>query len=218
MTKTKPAIPETAGETLKSLFSHASPIMLSLLALGFVSYRVYLGNFGWSDLIAPVVILLFWPLLEWMIHVFLLHARPKTIFGRTFDLRISRVHRAHHQDPSDLSDITINLEVFPTVVPLIIALAFWLLPSQEITAGALAMFFAMALHYEWCHFVAHVKWVPPLSYYRRRQHQHRLHHYRDEQLWWGVSTGIGDMILGTAPDSRSVARSDTVHNVHHQET
>ncbi len=209
-----PPIPTTCAETLRALFSHASPLLLSGLVLGLTVFRLYLGNWQWADLLAPILIVVLWPLLEWLIHVHLLHARPRKLFGRTLDLRVSRVHRAHHQDPSDLRDITINLEVFPTVVPALIALAYWLFPSAELATGALATFFLMALHYEWCHFVAHVRWCPPLAYYRRRQHHHRLHHYRDERLWWGVSTGLGDVLLGTAPDGKSVPRSETVHDVH----
>ena len=61
--------------------------------------------------------------------------------------------------------------------------------------------------------MAHVRWTPALSYYRRRQRMHRLHHFRNENLWWGVSTGIGDLVLGTAPDAADAPRSPTVYNV-----
>lgn len=208
-----PPIPATASETVRALYSHASPIILTALAVGLLVFRIYLGNWHWTDLIAPTLILALWPFLEWAIHVYILHARPLKIFGRELELRVARVHREHHRDPTDLSDITINLEVFPTVVPALIALAYWLFPSTELATGALAMFFLLSLHYEWCHFVAHVRWTPPLAYYRRRQQLHRLHHFRDEQKWWGVSMGLGDVVLGTAPDARSTPRSPTVHNV-----
>ena len=206
--------PETFLETVRALYSHASPIILTSLVLGLIGFRVYLGNWSWADLIAPVVIFCGWPFLEWVIHKYLLHARPKKIFGLPLDLRVSRVHRSHHQDPTDLSDITINLEVFPTVVPLIIGLAYWLFPTAELATGALATFFLLSLNYEWSHFVAHVKWIPPIGYYRRRQRWHRYHHYKDEKKWWGVSMGLGDVVLGTAPDVKTVPRSPTVHNVH----
>ena len=111
-------------------------------------------------------------------------------------------------------DITINREVFYFTVPAIIGLFFWLLPTPALACGALATFFALSLHYEFCHFMAHTNWCPPLDYYRRRQRMHRLHHHRDEKLWWGVSMGLGDRIMGTAPDFRTVERSTTVRDVH----
>lgn len=209
-----PANPTTAGEFAKAFYRNLSPRILTALAVGLVGFRLYLGNWSLADLIAPVCIIAFWPLLEWMIHVYLLHMKPRKIFGRTFDPNVARTHRAHHTNPSDLSDITINREVFPTVVPLLLGLSYWLFPTIELATGAMAVFFAMALHYEFCHFVGHTTWCPPLEYYRRRQRMHRLHHYRDEKLWWGVSTGLGDLLLGTAPDLKSVEKSPTVHNVH----
>jgi sterol desaturase/sphingolipid hydroxylase (fatty acid hydroxylase superfamily) len=211
--QTRPPIPTTAGETIRELYRNASPIILTILAVGLVAYRLWLGNWRPADLIAPLAILLIWPFFEWVIHVKLLHMKPPRMFGRTINLNVGRTHRKHHVDPNDLSDITINLEVFPTVVPVIFLLAYGLMPTIELATGALAMFFVLALHYEWCHFMAHVRWTPPLSYYRRRQRMHRLHHFRNENLWWGVSTGIGDLVLGTAPDAADAPRSPTVYNV-----
>lgn len=206
--------PTSGGEFFRTFYGYMSPNILSALVLIMVGLRVYLGNWSYADLIAPLVILLLWPVQEWLIHVHLLHAKPRTIFGRTLDLKVGRTHRAHHANPSDLSDITINKEVFPTVVPLLIGLAYWLFPSLELATGALATYFALALHYEFCHFVGHTTWCPPIEYYRRRQRMHRLHHYRDEKLWWGVSTGLGDLLLGTAPDLKTVQKSPTVQNIH----
>ncbi|MGB1544615.1 MAG: sterol desaturase family protein [Spongiibacter marinus] len=210
----QPANPATASDFFKAFYGHMSPIILTALALGFTGFRVYLGNWSYADLIAPLCILAFWPIQEWLIHAYILHSKPRKIFGKTIDLSVGRSHRAHHVNPSDLSDITINKEVFPTVVPVLIALAYLLLPSVELATGALAMFFTLALHYEFCHFMGHTTWCMPVNYYRRRQRMHRLHHYRDEKLWWGVSTGLGDLLLGTAPDLKAVDKSPTVHNVH----
>ena len=211
---TDPQNPKTAREFFKAFYGHLSPRILTGLVIGFVGLRLYLGNWSYADWIAPLAILAFWPVLEWLIHVHLLHMKPFNVFGRTVDLNVGRTHRAHHANPADLSDITINTEVFPTVVPILIALAYWLFPSVELATGALAAFFALSLHYEFCHFIGHTAWCPPMTYYRRRQRMHRLHHYRDESLWWGVSTGLGDVLLGTAPDIKSVEKSPTVHNVH----
>lgn len=206
--------PTTGGEFIRIFYRHLSPRILTVLVLAFLAARLYLGSWTARDMIAPLCIVAFWPLLEWMIHVHLLHMKPRRIGPWTFDPKVGRTHRAHHANPTDLSDITINKEVFPTVVPVIIAAAYGLFPSVELASGALAVFFAMALHYEFCHFIGHTHWCPPVEYYRRRQRMHRLHHYRDEKLWWGVSTGLGDVLLGTAPELKQVEKSPTVHNIH----
>jgi hypothetical protein len=210
----EPLNPTTGREFFVAFFRYTSPRILTALAVGLIGFRIYLGQWSYADLIAPLCILAFWPLQEWLIHTYLLHLKPRRIFGFNFDPSVGRSHRAHHQNPADLRDITINKEVFPTVVPILLALAYWLFPTVELATGALATYFTLSLHYEFCHFLGHTTWCPPIEYYRRRQRMHRLHHYRDEKLWWGVSTGLGDLLLGTAPDPKMVDKSPTVHNVH----
>ena len=39
--------------------------------------------------------------------------------------------------------------------------------------------------------------------------EHRYHHFRNENFWWGVSMGLGDRLLGTAPAVEDVGRSGT---------
>ncbi|HSW12087.1 MAG TPA: sterol desaturase family protein [Solimonas sp.] len=210
----QPLNPTTGREFFKAFYGYLSPKILTALAVGLIGFRIYLGHWRPADLIAPLCIIALWPLQEWLLHVYLLHMKPRRILGIHFDLSVGRLHRAHHANPADLRDITINKGVFPTVVPVLIGLAYWLFPTMELATGALAAYFTLSLHYEFCHFLGHTAWCPPIEYYRRRQRMHRLHHYRDEKLWWGVSTGLGDLLLGTAPDLSTVEKSPTAHNVH----
>jgi len=212
--KEQTALPTTAGAAFRAMYSHPSPVILSVLAVFFVGLRIWMGNWQWQDIIAPLIIFLAWPFWEWAIHVFLLHFKPTTVFGKTFDLPLPQKHRQHHREPWDLSNIFIHLGVFPVVVPIIVALFYALMPNAALATGALAMFFLLALNYELTHFLAHINWCPPLSYYQRRVRLHRLHHFRNENLWWGVSMGMGDVILGTAPPVSDAERSPTVDNLH----
>lgn len=206
--------PASFREAIKAMYSHPSPIILSALAAFFSGMRLWMGNWQWQDVIAPLVIFLVWPFWEWAIHVFLLHYKPKTVFGKTIDLPLPVKHRQHHREPWDLSNIFIHLGVFPIVVPIIVALFYLLMPSIELATGALAVFFILALNYELTHFLSHINWCPPLGYYRRRVRLHRLHHFRNENLWWGVSMGMADVVLGTAPKVNDAERSSTVDNLH----
>ena len=43
---------------------------------------------------------------------------------------------------------------------------------------------------------------------------HRLHHYRNEQYWFGITNTLGDQVLGTAPDKDDVPVSKTAKNLH----
>lgn len=205
--------PATAGHALRVFFSHPSPLILLTLTAGFCGLRVHLGNWSWADAIAPLLIFAFWPLLEWLIHVFMLHYKPVTLGGRNIDFLLPQTHREHHAEPWKLQRVFIPLHVFPLVAPALIVGTWLILPSMELTAGALAVYFALALNYEFCHYLAHIRWSPPLEYYRRRVRLHRFHHFKNENQWWGVSMGLGDVLLGTAPDPETTPRSDTTGNL-----
>src|SRR3989344_1502419 len=81
-------------------------------------------------------------------------------------------------------------------------------PWRALVLTASLAFLLQGLHYEWVHYLAHISWRPRMAYYERRVLEPRWHHFRNERLWWGVSRGLGDRVLGTAPDARDVARSD----------
>ena len=70
--------------------------VIALFAVAAVVYRISLGDWSTADLIAPAIVLALEPITEWVIHVFVLHFRPKKLLGRTFDPLVSRKHRAHH--------------------------------------------------------------------------------------------------------------------------
>ena len=201
--------PATAAQALKVFFSTPSPLILVTLTGFFVGFRLYLGNWSWADLIAPAIIFAFWPLLEWLIHVFMLHYKPVTIFGRKIDFLLPQTHREHHAEPWKLKRVFIPLHVFPLVAPALIVAIFLIMPSAELAAGALATYFLLALNYEFCHYLAHIRWSPPSEYYRRRVRLHRYHHFKNENTWWGVSMGLADVLLGTAPDPQDTERTGT---------
>ncbi|MGB1580839.1 MAG: sterol desaturase family protein [Nevskiales bacterium] len=205
--------PVTAGHALRVFFTHPSPLILMALTLGFFTLRIYQGNWSWADAIAPIAIFAFWPLLEWLIHVHMLHYKPVTLFGRKIDFLLPQTHREHHAEPWKLKRVFIPLHVFPLVAPALILGCYLILPTVELATGALAVYFLLALNYEFCHYLAHVRWSPPSEYYRRRVRLHRYHHFKNENKWWGVSMGLGDILLGTAPKPEEAERSSTTGNL-----
>lgn len=204
--------PRTAKAAFREFFKHPTSLILLLATLIFGALRSQLGSFDWRDAAAAAAVLLFWPILEWLIHVFLLHNKPRTILGRQIDFLLPQTHRWHHADPWNLKWVFIPLHVLPIVAPLLIAGAYLLLPVTT-ASSYLAVYFLLALHYEWVHYLAHINWCPPHSYYRRRVQEHRWHHFKNENKWWGVSMGSGDRLFGTAPDFHMVARSESTKNI-----
>lgn len=204
--------PSTATAALKTFFSNTSSIVLSVLIAVFVTGKIVVGSWQAADLLAAVIILAGWPFLEWFIHVVLLHNKPRSFFGRQVDFLLPQTHRWHHADPWNLEHVFIPLHIYPLVAPAGILLTFLALPSG-LAFTVLAVYFVLALHYEWVHYLSHISWCPPSKYYQRRVLEHRLHHFKSEQHWWGVSMGMGDRILGTAPPPSDISVSPHTNDI-----
>ena len=58
------------------------------------------------------------PLVEWLIHVFILHWRPRRIAGVEVDSLLARDHRRHHADPRDVPLVFIPWRALLWVVAL----------------------------------------------------------------------------------------------------
>jgi hypothetical protein len=205
--------PSTLREALPVFLGHASPrLLLGAFAVA-VGARGWLG--GWSrwDLAPVAVIALFWPLQEWLIHVFILHARPKRIGRFTFDGRVPRKHRAHHGDPWNYGLLFIPFHSFTYSLPILAGLCYALTPSPELALTAFATYLLLAIHYEAVHFLIHTRVAPHGAYYRGLWRNHRLHHFKNEQNWFGVTRLEADRLLGTAPAAAAVPASDTARTL-----
>ncbi|MGV7541001.1 sterol desaturase family protein, partial [Mycobacterium kansasii] len=71
---------------------------------------------GLVDLWAPLVFVALFPFLEWVIHVFVLHWRPRTVGPITLDTLLARDHRRHHAAPRDVDLVFIPTRALPWVI------------------------------------------------------------------------------------------------------
>jgi hypothetical protein len=198
-------LPKTSGEALTRFARAPSAIILAGLFAGVLAARLWLGGWSWVDAAIMLGVLAYWPINEWLIHVYFLHQPVRRIGRLRWQPPAAREHKRHHGDPWNLRWVFIPLQVFPFAIPLL-ALAFVVLPPAP-ALSFLVAYLALSLHYEWVHYLAHIRWCPPLAYYQSRVREHRLHHFRHERKWWGVSMGLGDRLLGTAPDPATTPRS-----------
>jgi hypothetical protein len=205
--------PETIPQAVAVFYRHWSPRFLTGWLAVTAGIRLALGPPGLGDAIVAGLVVALWPLQEWLIHVFILHWKPRRILGRTLDFEVPRAHRAHHRDPWRLDLVFIPTHVF-YATPLLIVGLFWLLaPSRALAFTGLSVYFLLALHYEWVHFLVHTRYVPKHAWYRRLFRNHRLHHFKNEYYWYGVTMLGGDHLLRTAPDPARVPRSPTARTV-----
>lgn len=201
--------PRTAGQAIRVFLAHPSPLIIVAALIGLGLLRMQEGGLGWLDAVIALGVFALFPVNEWMIHVFILHYRPCRIFGVTVDFYLPKTHRRHHADPWNLDWVFVPRHVHALVLGAV-ALAYFVAGTwrPELLTFSF-VYLLLGLHYEWVHYLTHITWSPPVAYYVQRVLEHRWHHFRNENYWWGVSMGMGDRLFGTAPDAKGVSRSGT---------
>lgn len=200
------------------------PYLFGAAALALAA-RLAQGSWSWRDAVLAGGLVAVTPFVEWAIHVYLLHSRPIPIFGRELDVITAREHRAHHEAPGVLEGVLIPVYGVLAFLAMIAA-TNWLLsypialvlggPRLAYMTSAVALSYAVLAAYEWTHFLIHTPYRPRGRYYKAIWRNHRLHHYKNERYWFGVTSVVGDRVIGTGPDQRAVARSATARRLHAQ--
>ncbi|RMG95370.1 MAG: fatty acid hydroxylase family protein [Deltaproteobacteria bacterium] len=210
MTTPPRGTPVSLRTVTEIFFRHRSPRLLVTAVAVFLGLRARLGPPTVWDAAIVLALVAVHPLTEWLIHVFVLHARPKRILGRKVDLALARYHRAHHRLPNDprWQFIPIREGLLPALV-VEIAAVWLLLPTWPLRLTALATMAGLGLWYEWIHYLVHSRYRPRSRFIARLYRHHRLHHFKNEHYWFGVSMTSGDRLLGTMPDHRTVPTSPT---------
>ena len=163
----------------------------------------------------PVALVAFFPVIEWVIHVVILHWRPRKVGGVRVDSLLSRKHRAHHADPRVLPLVFIPWQVELWLLPSYVVIALLAFPGQAAGATFLVAVGALMFNYEWVHYLVHSDYRPRTRAFRAVWRNHRLHHYKNEHYWFTVTTsGTADRLFGTYPDSGEVETSKTVRQLH----
>jgi hypothetical protein len=205
--------PSNLPEAFRYFISRGSPRLLIAASAITVGLRIAIGNWSAWDLVPATALVLYWPIQEWLIHVYVLHFKPFTWRGRRVDFAVPRKHRQHHRDPNNLDILFIPMHSYLYTVPFLVVFWFAVTPSTQLALTGLSLHFLFSLNYEWVHFLVHTRVVPRTDAYRRLWKSHRLHHFKNEHYWMGVSRLGADWLLHTTPDPQSVATSPTCRDL-----
>lgn len=211
----------TRREAVAVYLGRASACVLIAATVVLTGARIAVGGFGRGDLIVIGATVMIAGPIEWIIHRHLLHAPDGAWTSRTLGTGVG--HRRHHLDPPDVDwlmlrgvDAGVFLLAFGAIT------AAWTLPLMWVTGSSLLGPFLTAwclaavglAHYEWVHLLVHTRYRCRSRYYARLARNHRLHHFRNEHFWLGVTTNSGDRLLRTYPSHRSdVPLSDTARSL-----
>ena len=199
----------------RAFWRHPSPWMLAAMLGIALAARLAVGGWRLGDALVPVVMVAVFPFFEWLVHVCILHWRPRRLAGVTIDPLLARKHRAHHADPRDVPLVFIPWRALVWVIASYAVVAVLAFPRLGMALTFLTGAAALGLGYEWTHYLIHSDYRPRSRAYRAVWRNHRLHHYKNEHYWFTVtSSGTADRVLGTHPDPRQVETSPTARALH----
>lgn len=216
----------TVGALVARFRRHRSAQLLVGGTAVVIALRIGLGAVGfvrWSlgDAVAAGIALVAVGPVEWFAHKVLFHAPASSRRSRLLGTGAS--HRRHHRDPTDLDWVVLHpsgaRDLMVAVAVLVVA---WSVPAGLATEAspigpylsALAIGWAAIANYEWTHLLVHSGYRPRSRFYRRLARNHRLHHYRNERYWLGVTNNLGDRLFATIPrHADAVPLSDTARTL-----
>jgi hypothetical protein len=198
----------TLKDAARLFTRHASPRILLAASAVVIAARAAVGRWSVVDAIVAAVIIAAQPFSEWLIHVYILHVQPgRGWLNDAFDRAAGIAHRLHHADPYDLrwQFIHPRIAIGGLVFDALVVVAF---RNPAALTGVLTAI-VLTTMYEWVHFLIHTDVPAKHAPYKQLHRAHRLHHYRNEAYWLGVTNHLGDRVLRTYPAKEDVPVSAT---------
>jgi 4-hydroxysphinganine ceramide fatty acyl 2-hydroxylase len=141
--------------------------------------------------------------LEYAVHRYLYHL-PATTAKRA-KLQYT-IHGVHHEFPKDKTRLAMPPFITVFIASLLFFIFRWVFSNWAF--GLLAGFTFGYASYLFVHYATHA-YAPPKNFLKVWWTHHSQHHYRQEQVAFGVSTTLWDHLLGTMPVRRSGATERT---------
>jgi hypothetical protein len=179
-------------------------LLLALMA-GSAAWIVWLRAPIGRVLLHATIAAAAWPVLEYLIHRFILHVRWPLIAR-------ANVHWRHHRAPNEPRLVFTPWWALATLV---VATAVIGSTSEgQISAASAALgMSAVLLFYETTHLAAHVAYKPRTAWGAYMKRFHLWHHFQNENYWFGVTHPLGDWLAGTWKDHKAIEKSSTARGV-----
>lgn len=165
-------------------------------------YSVISATMGWyafsyTNLGNNNILLLFglgifsFTFVEYWLHRSIYHMETDTEFKTKFQYTM---HGVHHEFPKDKTRLAL-----PPALAIIIALVLFPIFFVLMGEGAYAFFPGFLVGYTGyltVHFCVHA-YAPPKNFFKHLWINHAVHHYRDGEAVFGVSSPLWDYVFGT---------------------
>ncbi|MEZ5906328.1 MAG: sterol desaturase family protein [Geminicoccaceae bacterium] len=201
------------GDLVRAFFTYYAIQAYIVIALVAWALAFAVMDSLWQPLVAAVVTAAIYPLVEYLVHRFLLHSTG--LFKHKSTARVwKRIHYDHHQNPHDLAVLFGALYTTLPTIALIALPVGWLVAGP---AGALSAFATACIvfcAYEFVHCVQHLPFTPRKAWLRDLKKRHLAHHFHSEQGNFGITSNLWDHVFGTFyAQPKDMPRSATVHNL-----
>lgn len=195
---------------IKEFFlQHDIIIMIGIMVAFFILLQEQI--FTGTAILSFVFGVIFYTVNEYVTHRFIFHLKPPK--NPSLLKLLKRLHYDHHVYPDDLR--LLFLPVWYSLPLFIICLSVLYFFTENITivlSFGIGMI-VMLLVYEWKHYIAHRPIRPLTRFGRWLKKQHILHHYKNENYWFGVSNPFYDFLFGTYKEGKDVKLSETARNL-----
>jgi sterol desaturase/sphingolipid hydroxylase (fatty acid hydroxylase superfamily) len=138
--------------------------------------------------------MIFWSFFEYLAHRYAFHLSPKSEGAKKI---VYIMHGNHHHYPRDRQRL-----FMPPLPSLILASAIFGVQYVILKENVFVFFpgFILGyLMYASMHYAIHA-WNPPFKWMKPLWRNHHLHHYKDEEKGFGVSSTLWDYVFGTMFD------------------
>jgi len=177
----------------------AVPITILTTAATFV---FYLGTI-YSELKITTLVVLFliglftFTFTEYMVHRFIFHMLPTNKLKEKIAYNF---HGVHHDYPKDKN----RLAMPPLVSTILAAALFFLfkLVLRDYAYGFMPGFLIGYTSYLSIHYMVH-SYQPPGNFFKALWVNHGIHHYKDPEVAFGVSSPLWDFVFGTLPKKKT---------------
>jgi 4-hydroxysphinganine ceramide fatty acyl 2-hydroxylase len=181
------------------LLTKTHPLIIWGIYLPIIIYLPYYAyshyNFStWTIAGLFLAGIFFWSLFEYVAHRYVFH----WISDKAYAQRIAYVmHGNHHEFPRDRQRLF--MPPLPSIILASIIFSVMYLIMGKIVFSFFPGFMLGYLSYASMHYAIHA-WHPPFKWLKPLWRQHHLHHYKDEEKGFGVSSSLWDNVFGTAFD------------------
>lgn len=179
-------------------FTKTHPLIIWGIYLPIIIFSILYGHslgISWLDIsLIFLTGLFFWSFAEYMLHRFAFHIIPDSELGK----RISYIiHGNHHHYPKDRQRLFMPPLPSILLASLIFGIIYLFLGKWSF--AFFPGFLLGYLLYGTMHYAIH-SFHPPFPWLKPLWKNHYLHHYKDENKGFGVSSTFWDRIFGTMFD------------------